>query len=241
MPNEKILIVDDEKEISDLLALFLREERFEVLTTDQALEVADLVVKHQPALIILDIVLPDHDGLTICRQVRQISQVPILFISCKREDADIIKALGVGGDDYMVKPFNPSQLVARVKAHLRRTYEFDHKNEKADVLEFAGLKIDLGKRQVVAGGRDVVLSNKEYDILVALARQPERIFSYDELHERVWATPSMGDYRSLMVHIRHLRQKLEEDPTHPAYVQNIRGIGYSFKGKAAASGDGPLE
>jgi len=232
MSNEKILIVDDEQEISDLLTLFLKAEQFEVVTTDLSCEVIDLILEHQPALVILDINLPQEDGLSICQRIRSVSQVPVLFISSRSDDADIIRALGVGGDDYLVKPFNPSQLVARVKAHLRRTYVFDHKAESTELLDFSELRIDLGNRKVLVKEQEIVLSNKEYDILVSLAKQPERIFSYEELHVKVWETPSMGDYRSLMVHIRHLRQKLEEDATHPVYIVNIRGVGYSFNSKA---------
>lgn len=229
MKRNTILIIDDEPEICELLTLFLEAEAYAVISTNKAREAARLLDEHQPSLVILDINLPDEDGLSLCRRIRDESHVPILFISCRSDDEDIIRALGVGGDDYLVKPFNPSQLVARVKAHLRRTYEFAGRRDEDDVIEYEGLRIETAKRRVFVDGQEVVLTNKEYDILVTLARQPEHIFSYEELYSRVWGAPGMGDYRSLMVHIRHLRNKVEADPAHPVYVVNVRGIGYCFR------------
>ncbi|MFS0726406.1 response regulator transcription factor [Paenibacillus sp. 1P07SE] len=229
MSAETILIVDDEQEMSDLLTLFLNKEGFKVISTDQPLEVFGLLEAHRPDLILLDIVMPGMNGLELCERLRSYYDVPILFISCRDEDADIIEALGIGGDDYMVKPFSPLQLTARVKAHLRRSKQHEAKGAP-DILSFDNLTIDFRSCSVTLDGNPLILSSKEYDILALLARNPDHMYSFDELYKQVWKRESLGDTRTLLVHISNLRKKMETDPAHPRWIVTIRRYGYKFGG-----------
>ncbi|WP_027092434.1 response regulator transcription factor [Cohnella thermotolerans] len=230
-PTGTILVVDDEREITELIKLYLEREGFAVHTSDNgadAIRIADAV---NPELIILDVTLGMPDGIEVCRTLRRGScaNVPILFLSCKSEDADIIHGLSEGGDDYVTKPFSPSQLVARVQAHIRRRRMRERLPEpSATLLAFSGLEIDLLKLEVRRDGEAVTLSVKEFELLTVLARQPNRVFPLDELYRLVWHTDSMGDTRTLMVHISNLRKKIEPDPANPVYIQTVRGFGYRF-------------
>lgn len=224
-----ILIVDDEQEMSELLTLFLNKEGFQVISTDQPLEVFGLLEEHRPDLIILDIVMPGMNGLELCERLRNNYTVPILFISCRNEDSDIITALGIGGDDYIIKPFSPLQLTARVKAHVRRSKQLVAKDAN-DTLSFDNLSIDFRSCSVTLDGEPVTLSSKEFDILALMARNPERMYSFDELYEHVWRTESLGDTRTLLVHVSNLRKKIETDPSNPRWIVTIRRYGYKFIG-----------
>ncbi|MFC5403734.1 response regulator transcription factor [Cohnella soli] len=230
-PEASILVVDDEREITELISLYLEKEGFAVYTSDngvEALRIADTLI---PDLIVLDVSIGKMDGIELCRTLRQgaCADVPIVFLSCKSEDRDIIRGLSEGGDDYITKPFSPSQLVARIQAHLRRRRTRERSAEDAaGSLQFPGLEIDLRRLEVRLDSGVVPLSAKEFELLCVLARQPFRVFPLEELYRRVWQSDSMGDTRTLMVHISNLRKKLEADPARPQWVQTVRGFGYRF-------------
>lgn len=228
-PPASILVVDDEQEITELIKLYLEREGFVVRTTDNGTEAIRMAQASTPDLIILDVSLGQPDGIEVCRSLRQSScaNVPILFLSCKSEDADIIHGLSEGGDDYITKPFSPSQLVARVGAHIRRRRMREHLPE-GDTLKINGFEIDLQQYEVRSDGEPVALSVKEFELLTVLARHPNRVFAMDELYRLVWHTDSMGDTRTLMVHVSNLRKKIEPDPANPIYIQTVRGFGYRF-------------
>jgi DNA-binding response OmpR family regulator len=238
MNGNKILVVDDETEITELITLYMEQDGFVVHSTDNGEDAIALAHELNPDLIILDISLKGLDGFEVCTRIRTVSSVPILFISCKSDDTDIIHGLTVGGDDYMTKPFSPSQLVARVKAHLRRQSVFEQKRterELEEVMNFDGLVIDLPARTVHVLDKEVFLSAKEFDLLVRLARSPNRAFALDDLYTIVWGHDSMGDTRTLMVHISNLRKKIEPDPANPIYIVTVRGVGYKFNVKEGST------
>ncbi|MBJ6363610.1 response regulator [Paenibacillus sp. GCM10012307] len=235
MKETHILVVDDEPEITELIGLYLAREGFTVHVADNGNDALRLEQEVKPDLMILDILLKHMDGIEVCRQLRKYSSVPILFISCKSDDNDIIHGLTVGGDDYITKPFSPSQLVARVKAHLRRL-ELQRKAmaegaQEECMLVFDGMIIDLDARSVHIDGRQATLSVKEFDLLTYLAQRPNKAVQIDHLYEVVWGAESNGDTRTLMVHISNLRKKIEPDPANPVYVMTVRGIGYKFATK----------
>ncbi|MFC5699972.1 response regulator [Cohnella faecalis] len=226
-----VLVVDDEREITELITLYLEKSGFVVHTASNGEEALLLADSLRPDLIILDILLGKPDGIEVCRSLRAsaCADVPILFLSCKSEDCDIIRGLSEGGDDYITKPFSPSQLVARVQAHIRRRRQRERlADEPSDSLSFEGLDIDFRNHEVRMNGELVTLSVKEFELLVVLGRQPNRVFSLEELYRKVWNTDSMGDTRTLMVHISNLRKKIEADPSNPVWIQTVRGFGYRF-------------
>jgi DNA-binding response OmpR family regulator len=233
MSGEKVLIVDDELEIVELISLYLVRDGYEVISANNGQQVFDVVLQHKPDLIILDILLPGMDGIEVCRQLRKTHNTPILFISCKSEDIDIILGLSMGGDDYITKPFSPSQLVARVKAHLRRNSLIEQNKEDPQRLLYPGLEIDLISHIVMVGGQPISLSAKEFDLLTLLAKTPNRVYKIEHLFELVWSLDSLGDPRTLIVHISNLRKKIEPNPTEPRYIITVRGVGYKFNGSFA--------
>ncbi|MGG1311111.1 MULTISPECIES: response regulator transcription factor [Cohnella] len=230
-PSAEILVVDDEPEITELISLYLEREGYVVHAADNgndAIRIAEAIL---PDLIILDVSLGASDGIEVCRTLRggPCAHVPILFLSCKSEDADIVRGLSEGGDDYVTKPFSPSQLVARVKAHIRRRRMREQPADPAPrTMAFGDLKIDLNRLEVRRGEELIPLSVKEFELLTVLARQPDRVFPLDELYRLVWHTDSIGDTRTLMVHISNLRKKIETDPSNPVFIQTVRGFGYRF-------------
>ena len=230
MPGETILIVDDEAEITELISLYLRKEGYEVVWTSDGQEALEMMDKHHPSLVILDILLPGMDGIEVCRQMRKTYNTPILFISCKNEDMDIILGFSIGGDDYITKPFSPGQLVARVKAHLRRSQLMEQSKENSQQLAFPGLEIDLLTRAVRVNETPVTLSSKEFDLLAHLAKSPNKVIPLEQLYQTTWGVDSNGDTRTLLVHISNLRKKIEPNPAEPQYILTVRGIGYKFGG-----------
>jgi DNA-binding response OmpR family regulator len=230
MTGPKIMIVDDEPEIVELVTLYLVREGFEVIACDNGQTALEMVPVHRPALIVLDILLPGMDGIEVCRQLRKSDPTPVLFLSCKSEDLDIILGLSIGGDDYVTKPFSPSQLVARVKALLRRSALLDQLRHDAQVLRFPGLEIDLISHAVKAGGKPVQLSAKEFELITIMAKTPNRVYRLEQLYELVWDLDSLGDPRTLIVHISNLRKKIEPNPAEPTYIITVRGFGYKFNG-----------
>lgn len=230
MPGEKILLVDDEAEIVELISLYLKKEGYEVLCSNNGAEALEMAKEHRPDLVILDISLPGMDGIEVCRQLRKSFSTPILFLSCKSDDMDIILGFSIGGDDYITKPFSPGQLVARVKAHLRRSHLMEQHKEDSQHLYFPGLEVDLISRTVKVDGVIAPLSSKEFDLLLHLAKSPGKVLPLEQLYKMTWGVDSNGDTRTLLVHISNLRKKIETNPAEPRYVQTVRGVGYKFNG-----------
>lgn len=230
MAGEKILIVDDEAIVREIISHYLLKEGFKVVS-DNGCNVFELVRTQQPDLILLDILLPDLDGMEICRELRRDTNVPIIFITSKNEPLDVALGLGIGGDDYIIKPFKMVEVIARIKAHLRRhrQYTLGKSLSSQQLLTYPGLEIDLGKRTVKMNGVYLTLTAKEYDLLSLLAKNPNQFFSSDRLMELLWPSTDSVDNRTLMVHISKLRKKIEADPANPQYIITVRGMGYSFQ------------
>lgn len=230
---KRILIIEDNIEIAELERDFLEASDMEsVIETDGSKGLA-LALREDFDLILLDIMLPGTDGFHICRRIREEKEVPILMVSAKREDMDKIRGLGLGADDYILKPFSPTELVARVKAHINRYERLTHVNPKEDkngeVLRTGDLEIYIDKRRVYMKGKEINLTHKEFELLVFLARHPGIVFSRDRLFERVWGLDAEGDTATVMVHINRIREKIEPDPAKPMYIETVWGAGYRFR------------
>lgn len=226
MAKEKILVVDDERNIVELLKYNLEKEGYEVLSAYDGFEAVNLAKQDRPDLIILDIMLPGQGGLEVCRILRKETKIPIIMATAKGEEIDKILGLELGADDYVTKPFSPRELVARVKAVLRRT---SSKAEEKDELAFEDLTINLVKHEVRLKGEEVDLKPKEFDLLKLLATNPGKVFTRDFLLEQLWGYDYLGDTRTVDVHMRRLRQKIEEDPANPRFLKTVHGIGYKFQ------------
>ncbi len=226
----KILIIEDEEAIADLEKDYLELSDFEVAVKNRGDEGLEEALNGNYDLIILDLMLPGVDGFEICRRIREQKNVPILMVSAKKDDIDKIRGLGLGADDYMTKPFSPSELVARVKAHLAQ-YERLVGGAKPEntVIEIRGLKIDKTARRVWVDGVEKQFTTKEFDLLTFLAENPNHVFSKDELFRKVWNMDSVGDIATVTVHIKKIREKVEYDTSNPQYIETIWGVGYRFK------------
>lgn len=228
--SNKILIIEDEVSIAELEKDYLELSDFEVnieTTGDQGLATA---VREDFDLIILDLMLPNMDGFEVCRSIREVKDIPILLVSAKKEDIDKIRGLGLGADDYITKPFSPSELVARVKAHLARYERLVGSNiHKNEVIEIRGLKIDKTARRVYVNGEEKAFTTKEFDLLTFLAENPNHVFTKEELFNNIWDMESIGDIATVTVHIKKIREKIEFDTSKPRYIETIWGVGYRFK------------
>lgn len=227
---KKILIIEDEPSIAELERDYLEINGFKAdmeLRGDIGLKRA---LSKEYDLIILDLMLPGIDGFEVCRQLRADSNIPVLMVSAKKEDIDKIRGLGLGADDYITKPFSPGELVARVKAHLSRYERLVGRNDdKTGSLSIRGLKLDKSSRRVHVNDLEVMLTTKEFDVLAFLAMNPNRVFSKEELFDRIWGMDSIGDMATVTVHIKRIREKIELDPSNPQYIETIWGAGYRFK------------
>ena len=228
--EERILIVDDEKEIADLVALYLENEGFRVVKCYDGEEALHRIREEKFDLAILDIMLPEISGLEICRRIRELYTYPVIMLTAKGEETDKITGLTLGADDYMTKPFSPSELVARVKAHLTR-YErlVGELNNKNEMIEIRGIKIDKTARRVYVNGEEKILTTKEFDLLAFLASNPNRVFTKEELFSEIWDMESIGDIATVTVHVKKIREKIEMDTAKPQYIETIWGVGYRFK------------
>ena len=226
----RILIVEDEISIAELEKDYLELSDFKVDICTDGKAGLDAALSEDYDLFILDLMLPDVDGFEICRLIREQKDVPILMVSAKKEDIDKIRGLGLGADDYITKPFSPSELVARVKAHLAR-YErlIGSGLQKNQVIEIRGLKIDKTARRVWVNGVETQFTTKEFDLLTFLAEHPDRVFKKDELFRESWNMESVGDIATVTVHIKKIREKIEFDTSKPQYIETIWGVGYRFK------------
>lgn len=225
----KILVVDDEKTIVKGLKFALEKEHYEVLAAYDGEEALRLFEEEAPDLIVLDLMLPGVDGFEVCRRIRKKSETPIIMLTARGEDIDKILGLELGADDYMTKPFNPRELVARVKAILRRSRNKTNDQANLKVIRLQDLQIDLFSHKVKVRGKEVDLTSKEFALLSLLASQPGRVFSREQLLEHVWGYDYYGDARTVDVHIRHLREKIEPDPSAPEMILTVWGAGYKFR------------
>ena len=226
----RVLIIEDEVAIADLEKDYLELSGFEVEVANDGVTGLDKALNEDYNLLILDLMLPGVDGFEICRKVRDEKNTPIIMVSAKKDDIDKIRGLGLGADDYMTKPFSPSELVARVKAHLAR-YErlIGSAVEENKVIEIRGLKIDTTARRVWINGEEKPFTTKEFDLLTFLASHPNHVYTKDELFSEIWDMESIGDIATVTVHIKKIREKIEYDTSNPQYIETIWGVGYRFK------------
>lgn len=224
---KKILIVEDDLDIGELQQDYLEINGYDVELQTSGKEGLKRALNKEYDLLIIDIMLPEVDGFEICKQVRAVKNIPILIVSAKKEDIDKIRGLGLGADDYIIKPFSPSELVARVKAHLAR-YErlIGNMETTKKEIRIRGLVIDEMARKVYVNDKKISLTAKEFDLLLFLAQHPNRVFSKEDLFESIWGLDSSGDITTITVHIRKIRGKIEKDPSNPQFIETVWGAGY---------------
>ena len=226
----RILIVEDEVAIADLEKDYLELSGFEVEIENDGRSGLNRALNEEFDLFILDLMLPEVDGFEICRQIREKKNTPILMVSAKKDDIDKIRGLGLGADDYVTKPFSPSELVARVKAHLARYERLIGSNvPENDIVEIRGIRIDKTARRVWVNGEEKQFTTKEFDLLTFLAEHPNHVFTKEELFREIWDMESIGDIATVTVHIKKIRENIELNTTKPQYIETIWGVGYRFK------------
>ncbi len=227
----KILIVEDEVAIAELEKDYLELSDFEVETRHTGDEGLQAALEGDFDLVILDLMLPGMDGFEVCKKIRLEKNIPILMVSAKKDDIDKIRGLGLGADDYMTKPFSPSELVARVKAHMARYERLVGAGQKVqnDIVEIRGIRIDKTARRVYIDGEERSFTTKEFDLLTFLAENPNHVYTKEELFREIWDMDSIGDIATVTVHIKKIREKIEPDTAKPQYIETIWGVGYRFK------------
>lgn len=226
----KILIVEDEQSIAELEKDYLELSSFTVEIENDGLTGLERALNEDFDMFILDLMLPNVDGFEICKQIRDKKNNPILMVSAKKDDIDKIHGLGLGADDYITKPFSPSELVARVKAHLARYERLINSNlVENEIVEIRGIKIDKTARRVYVNGEEKILTTKEFDLLTFLASNPNHVYTKEELFREIWDMESIGDIATVTVHIKKIREKIELETNKPQYIETIWGVGYRFK------------
>lgn len=226
----RILIIEDEEAIADLEKDYLELSDFEVEIENTGDGGLTKAMEEDFDLVILDLMLPGIDGFEVCKKIREEKNIPIIMVSAKKDDIDKIRGLGLGADDYMTKPFSPSELVARVKAHMARYDRLVGSNQKVnDIIEIRGLKIDKTARRVYLDGEEKTFTTKEFDLLTFLAENPNHVYTKEELFREIWDMDSIGDIATVTVHIKKIREKIEFDTAKPQYIETIWGVGYRFK------------
>lgn len=226
----KLLIIEDEEAIADLEKDYLELSGYEVEIENRGDTGMERALQEEFDLIILDLMLPGMDGFDICRKIRQEKNIPIIMVSAKKDDIDKIRGLGLGADDYITKPFSPSELVARVKAHLERYKRLVGSNiQKNDIVEIRGIRIDKTARRVWVNNEETSFTSKEFELLTFLAENPNRVFTKEELFREIWDMESIGDIATVTVHIKKIREKIEFNTAKPQYIETIWGVGYRFK------------
>jgi DNA-binding response OmpR family regulator len=226
---KRILIIEDDIVIAEVQKDYLEASGFSVDIASSGDKGLEMALNGSYDLILLDVMLPHTDGFEICKQVRKVQNIPILIVSAKKEDVDKIRGLGMGADDYIIKPFSLGELVARVKAHLSRFERLVGSVErKTEEIRIRGIVIDKGSRKVFINGKEVMLTSKEYDLLLLFVTHPNQVFSKEQIFERIWGMDSFGDMATVTVHVSKLREKIELDPSNPQYIQTIWGVGYRF-------------
>lgn len=226
----KILIVEDEVTIAELEKDYLELSGFDVDIETNGENGLKKAKEGKYNLLILDVMLPGVDGFDICKEIRKTMNIPILIVSARKEDIDKIRGLGLGADDYITKPFSPSELVARVKSHLTRYERLVGNNNRKEEIEVRGLRIDKSSRRVYINDKEINFTTKELDLLTFLAENPNRVYSKDELFDKLWGIDAYGDVSTVTVHIRKIREKIETDTSNPQYIETVWGAGYRFKG-----------
>lgn len=227
MKTPEILIVEDEPSIAEVVELYLRRAGYQVKAVLDGNAALNLLEQHLPDLVVLDVMLPGVDGFSILRWIRDRSDVPVIFITARREEVERIAGLELGADDYVVKPFSPQELVSRVRAVLRRVYREEDKAEKA--MTIGDLSIDPQTRLVTLAGQEITLTSREFDLLWLLAQHPRQVFTREQLLERVWGISEYIDPGTVTVHLRRLREKIEKDASHPIRLVTVWGVGYKFE------------
>ena len=230
--KNRVLIAEDEKPISDIIKFNLEKEGYEIITAYDGEDALKKALNEQLELIILDIMLPSMDGFEICKRVREKSSVPIIMVTAKEEEVDKILGLELGADEYITKPFSIRELVARVKANVRRQeMNINADQQEKEIIKNKDLSIDLMKYEVKKGSTSIDLTVREFELLKFLAKQKDQVFSREQLLERVWGYEYYGDIRTVDVTVRRLREKVEDDSSNPTYIMTKRGVGYYFKGE----------
>ncbi|MDY3051968.1 MAG: response regulator transcription factor [Ndongobacter sp.] len=228
--EKTVLLCDDDREIVQAIEIYLQQEKYRVLCAYDGLEALEILEREEVHLILLDLMMPRMDGLHAMQKIREERSIPIIIISAKSEDADKILGLTIGADDYITKPFNPLELVARVKSQLRRYTEYQNRPERENsILYQGGLAMDDQRREVRVDGELIALTPLEYQILALFMQHPGRVFTGEEIYERVWKEGSMGAINTVAVHIRHIREKIEIDPSNPRYLKVVWGVGYKLE------------
>ena len=228
--KKNILIIEDEQSIAELERDYLEISGFSVDIASDGDTGLQKALEGDYALIILDLMLPGKDGFQVCKEVREVKDIPIIIVSARKDDIDKIRGLGLGADDYLTTPFSPSELVARVKAHMERYNRLVGSNvHKNDVIEIRGIKIDKTARRVWVNGEETTFTTKEFDLLTFLAENPNRVFTKEELFREIWDMESVGDIATVTVHIKKIREKIEFNTAKPQYIETIWGVGYRFK------------
>ena len=225
---KRVLIIEDDEKITEIERDYLEANDFEVELAANGNDGLQKAISIDYNLILLDIMLPGIDGFNICRQIRKIKETPILLVSAKREEIDKIRGLGLGADDYIVKPFSPNELVARVKSHIARYERLTVNKSNNNTLNFGELEINLEAHRVFVNGNEVILANREFELLTFLAQNPNILFSREKLFERIWGLDAIGDSATVTVHINRIREKIEQNPNKPRYIETIWGSGYRF-------------
>lgn len=226
----RILIIEDETAIAELERDYLELSGYEVTIEEDGTKGKQIALEEEYHLVILDLMLPGCDGFEICKAIREAKDIPVLMVSAKKDEVDKIRGLGLGADDYMTKPFSPSELVARVKAHLQRYERLVGSGIRENkVVQTRGLRIDKTARRVFVNEEEKPFTTKEFDLLTYLAENPNRVFSKEELFRAIWDMDSVGDIATVTVHIKKVREKIETDTANPQYIETIWGVGYRFK------------
>ncbi|SHH52264.1 response regulator YycF [Tepidibacter thalassicus] len=229
--SKKILIVDDEKPISDILKFNLSKEGYEIEVAYDGEEAINKTFEFKPDLILLDVMLPKYDGFQVCKKVREKLSTPIIMVTAKEEEVDKVLGLELGADDYITKPFSIRELMARVKANLRRTQMLNSEDKHSDIIISGNLSVDLAKYEVKKNGENIDLTVREFELLKFLITQRDQVFSREQLLEQVWGYEYYGDIRTVDVTVRRLREKIEDNSSDPKYIITKRGVGYYFKGE----------
>ena len=228
--SSRILVLDDEKEIADVIALYLKNDGYEVQTAYTGREALAMIGREQPDLALLDVMLPDIDGFRILQKIREKYRFPVIMLTAKTEYTDKIEGLTLGADDYIAKPFNPLELVARVKSHLRRYTQLGNLNaENNAIFRAGGLVINDETKEVTVDDEPVKLTPIEYNILLLLVKNQGRVFSIDQIYESIWDEDAIGADNTVAVHIRHIREKIEINPKEPRYLKVVWGVGYKIE------------
>lgn len=228
-----VLVVDDEQAILTLVEFHLKKSGYQVMTATDGNQAFQMVQAHQPDLVLLDVMLPGMDGFDVCRKMRASGlTMPVMMLTARDEEMDKVLGLELGADDYLTKPFSPRELVARVKALLRRSFSDRDEPGRATSIQVAGLKMDLERYEVHVDGKPVNLTPKEFEILHHLVQNHGKVVTREQLLAAVWNYDFLGDTRTVDVHVSHLREKLEEDPRQPRFIKTVRGLGYMFEGRA---------